>query len=716
LLKSFQEDVIDAVCNSTAADNCADAVCTPEPRMSVFTSLEGEGMPMKMYVTAGDILVDPTIDIPVTENLAQWVASPTTGSLGKQTLRLWGGDSIAALDALTMVIKAPISPIAVNFTAVGIESMPVAISGSLADGASAEEIRAGGETLTLTLSCDTWLDPAVFEQTSSKTYNATGMDSTFLKWNSVAAALTPEDSTPGGWRDTVLAAIMASEDDHVTVSADGRVLTLTLPPVPTYNPFADETLGITIPPFALTSNAALSVPASAWTAVVTASNMNCKVSEWSAWSECSEVCADGIQTRTRSILRNPVGDGLACPALEESRECNTCNPCKGVTCQNDGVCVRGTCMCVGGWRGAFCDAPSVSNTRHVVVASSWGACTQSCGGGITTRTVECKAVNATGMHDSSMSKCEALYGSFATERACNSRQCDAEYVSFSVPVTVPTEAGVSGDADLSPAALDSIELAVIEEVASVTGVPTGRISVTITSGANNAGRRLAAASADVTVFDDAAQGGPAVSNVVSELRDQAAESTSAANTQGQFLPAFVAQAAAGSVDLTVGAADGTVTTTAAVAAPSPTPVDDSSDGPNELVPVVVVLGIVCVALAAVAVLMFVKVRSANAPIEAQAGATETANTTGAAGDAAAAEPEGAVPTPEAGKTGTSAPTADDDALSAHSGGEASAHQVDDEADASNDALATPSSNRADATSSLDSAATSSHVTPAVTVV
>jgi hypothetical protein len=258
---------------------------------------------------------------------------------------------------------------------------------------------------------------------------------------------------------------------------------------------------------------------------------------------------------------------------------------------------------------------------------------------------------------------------------------------------------------------------VIEEVASVTGVPTGRISVTITTGANNAGRRLAAASADVTVFDDAAQGGPAVSNVVSELRDQAAESTSAANTQGQFLPAFVAQAAAGSVDLTVGAADGTVTTTAAVAAPSPTPAEDGHhDGPNKLVPVVAVLGVVCVALAAVAVLMFVKVQSAKAPIQAREGTTETANTTGAAGDAAAAEPEGAVPTPEAGKTGTSAPTADDDALSAHSDGEASTHQVDVEADASNDALATRSSNRADATNSVESADTSSRVRPVVTVV
>ncbi|XP_041371854.1 thrombospondin type-1 domain-containing protein 7A-like isoform X2 [Gigantopelta aegis] len=80
--------------------------------------------------------------------------------------------------------------------------------------------------------------------------------------------------------------------------------------------------------------------------------IDCELSEWSDWSECSVTCGSGMQVRVRSILTEPADGGRKCPSLEgslketQSRVCHmncqyymwddsewgSCNPMTGTGC------------------------------------------------------------------------------------------------------------------------------------------------------------------------------------------------------------------------------------------------------------------------------------------------------------------------------------------------------------------------------------------------
>lgn len=45
--------------------------------------------------------------------------------------------------------------------------------------------------------------------------------------------------------------------------------------------------------------------------------VDCVVSEWSEWS----TCADGFETRTRTVITPASNGGVECPVLEEQRPC-----------------------------------------------------------------------------------------------------------------------------------------------------------------------------------------------------------------------------------------------------------------------------------------------------------------------------------------------------------------------------------------------------------
>ena len=55
--------------------------------------------------------------------------------------------------------------------------------------------------------------------------------------------------------------------------------------------------------------------------------IDCKVDDWSAWSDCTASCNGGVMTRRRDKTTEPENGGDPCPEQAETRECNTiaCN-------------------------------------------------------------------------------------------------------------------------------------------------------------------------------------------------------------------------------------------------------------------------------------------------------------------------------------------------------------------------------------------------------
>lgn len=92
--------------------------------------------------------------------------------------------------------------------------------------------------------------------------------------------------------------------------------------------------------------------------------INCVVSDWTQWSSCDKECGTGKQSRTRSVTTPAAHGGTACPTnLSETRNCNT-KPCP-VDCE------------VTSWTGwSVCDKPcdsgKQSRTRTIKTPSAHG--------------------------------------------------------------------------------------------------------------------------------------------------------------------------------------------------------------------------------------------------------------------------------------------------------------------------------------------------------
>merc|ERR1719263_1701972 len=51
-------------------------------------------------------------------------------------------------------------------------------------------------------------------------------------------------------------------------------------------------------------------------------SVDCMVSEYGPWSPCTVSCDGGTKTRRRSIVTQPQNDGKECPSLTEEGDCN----------------------------------------------------------------------------------------------------------------------------------------------------------------------------------------------------------------------------------------------------------------------------------------------------------------------------------------------------------------------------------------------------------
>ena len=51
--------------------------------------------------------------------------------------------------------------------------------------------------------------------------------------------------------------------------------------------------------------------------------MDCKLSDWNSWTDCSEPCNTGKQSRDREIVTVPKYGGKKCDTTEETQDCNT---------------------------------------------------------------------------------------------------------------------------------------------------------------------------------------------------------------------------------------------------------------------------------------------------------------------------------------------------------------------------------------------------------
>lgn len=131
--------------------------------------------------------------------------------------------------------------------------------------------------------------------------------------------------------------------------------------------------------------------------------VDCVLSAWSAWGQCSKTCGAGFQLRSRSIDVHPSNGGKACAAREEPQKCNV-GPCP-VHCQSSLWSDWGACSltCGSGSRsrsrsviahaqhgGYVCPTLTSStacNTQHCAVDcqvsayNAWSACTHTCNTG-----------------------------------------------------------------------------------------------------------------------------------------------------------------------------------------------------------------------------------------------------------------------------------------------------------------------------------------------
>jgi hypothetical protein len=137
--------------------------------------------------------------------------------------------------------------------------------------------------------------------------------------------------------------------------------------------------------------------------------VDCKVSLWSDWSDCSATCGSGEQVRARAVTGEANYGGKVCPVLRQKQKCES-GPCPihcdvsawsawsscSQSCGTEGKHNRsrrilthakhGGYQCPDLWESRSCNTHQCPVDCVVSSFSKFGACSKSCGSGSKTRT------------------------------------------------------------------------------------------------------------------------------------------------------------------------------------------------------------------------------------------------------------------------------------------------------------------------------------------
>eukprot|EP00438_Fugacium_kawagutii_P022197 Skav225518 [mRNA] locus=scaffold2974:17062:31992:- [translate_table: standard] len=115
--------------------------------------------------------------------------------------------------------------------------------------------------------------------------------------------------------------------------------------------------------------------------------IHCQWTDWSTWTDCSSSCGTGQQSRSRSIAVQPQFEGNVCEGFAaDTRSCDDLPPCP-IDCEWDE------------W-------------------ADWGACSNSCGTGVSRRTRERKKYEKDGGH--------ICWGTEDDEQVCTLNPCPVD--------------------------------------------------------------------------------------------------------------------------------------------------------------------------------------------------------------------------------------------------------------------------------------------------
>ena len=194
------------------------------------------GLSSKQYLFVRGIAAEQSIGSPFTNTASYtaFVSNGTTGGGGASNMTVFGEWRIltGTGDSSDPSISAS-SDCASTFVALSESGASAAVTGTITPSSSETDIVAGGKTIILTITGDTWV-------ASGATFDA--------QRQNIINGLDSAQSEANGW-DAIVKAGLAVTD---VVRTSNTVVTVTLPAFASYNITATETITATIPSTALT--------------------------------------------------------------------------------------------------------------------------------------------------------------------------------------------------------------------------------------------------------------------------------------------------------------------------------------------------------------------------------------------------------------------------------------------------------------------------------